>query len=275
MSAEAGPYIGRSIPRVEDQRFLTGKGRYTDDFSLEGEAYCAFVRSPHAHARIVSVDIKQAAGAPGVLAVLTGADYVADGLGGIAHMPNPADAIDVSQRAFTATGPGAVIDLPHWPLASDRTRHVGEPVAVVVATSAAAARDAAEQASIDYEPLPAVVSVFEALREGASRSGTMFQEPMLHAGLRRRRQGAPHPGRSPASCGTNSFRTGRQLPARAALRSGRIPRWPIHADFRKARAPSCKIARARAERASRTGSRGVPGCRRRLRPAPISIRNRS
>ncbi len=159
---EAGPYIGRSLPRVEDMRFLTGKGRYTDDFSLEGQAYCAFVRSPHAHARILGIDASQALKSAGVLAVLTGADYAADGLGGIAHMPNPADAVDVSQRAFAA-----VSDLPHWPLAIDRARHVGEAVALVVATSAAAARDAAELVAVDYEPLPAVVSVFDAIREGA------------------------------------------------------------------------------------------------------------
>ena len=159
--------IGRSIPRVEDLRFLTGRGRYSDDIFLDNQAYCAFVRSPHAHARIVDIDASDAARAPGVLAVLTGADYVADGLQGIAHMPNPADALDVSQRAFTAPPAQRIVDLPHWPLAIGRARHVGEPVAVVVASTCTAARDAAERVAVEYEPLDAVVSPLEALREGA------------------------------------------------------------------------------------------------------------
>ncbi|HEY6864636.1 MAG TPA: xanthine dehydrogenase family protein molybdopterin-binding subunit, partial [Burkholderiales bacterium] len=105
-------YVGRSVPRVEDQRFLTGQGRYTDDLSLEGQLHGVFVRSPHAHARIVRVD---AGATPGVT-VLTGADYAADGLEGIRHVPNPADALDVSKRAFS----GRVVDLPHFPLAAER-----------------------------------------------------------------------------------------------------------------------------------------------------------
>ncbi|OGA46360.1 MAG: xanthine dehydrogenase [Betaproteobacteria bacterium RIFCSPLOWO2_12_FULL_63_13] len=160
-------YIGRAIPRVEDWRFLVGRGRYTDDISLADQAYCVFVRSPHAHARIVGMDTSQAAAAPGVLAVLTGADYVADGLSGIAHMPNPADALDVSQRAFTAPPAERIVDLPHWPLATDRARHVGAPVAAVIASTRAAARDAAELVAVDYEPIAAVVSPPEALMKGA------------------------------------------------------------------------------------------------------------
>ena len=160
-------YIGRSIPRVEDGRFLLGAGRYTDDISLDGQAYCVFVRSPHPHARLVGIDTSQAAAAPGVLAVLTGADYVADGLSGIAHMPNPADALDVSQRAFTAPPADRIVDLPHWPLAIDRVRHVGEPVAAVVALTRDAARDAAEHVAVEYEPLAAVVSLPDALKPGA------------------------------------------------------------------------------------------------------------
>ena len=135
-------YVGRSVPRVEDQRFLTGQGRYTDDVSLEGELHCVFVRSPHAHARIARI---HAGAAPGVT-VLTGADYAADGLDGIRHVPNPADALDVSKRAFS----GRVVDLPHFPLATDRARHVGEPVAMVIASSRERARDAAERVVVDY-----------------------------------------------------------------------------------------------------------------------------
>ena len=162
-------YIGRSIPRVEDQRFLTGRGRYSDDCSASGQAWCVFVRSPHAHARIAGIDSSQALAAPGVLAVLTGADTIADGLQGVGHLPNPADAIDVSQRAFPPSNDSPVIELPHWPLAIERVRHVGEPVAAVIAESLYAARDAAELVSVDYEVLPAVVSVAEAVLEGAPR----------------------------------------------------------------------------------------------------------
>ncbi len=158
-------YVGRAIPRVEDYRFLTGQGRYTDDLALEGQLYCVFVRSPHAHARIRRIDARAALGSPGVVALLAGADYLADGLGGIAHIPNPADALDVSKRAFA----DRVIDLPHFPLAAERARHVGEPVVAVIAETAALARDAAELVAIDYEVLPAVVTVLDALAPGAPR----------------------------------------------------------------------------------------------------------
>lgn len=158
-------YIGKSIPRFEDRRFLTGQGRYTDDYRLEGELFCAFVRSPYAHARILGIDAAETLRLPGVAAVLTGADYLADGLGGIAHMPNGADVIDVSLRSFMP--PEQVLDLAHRPIAAERARFVGEPVAVVVAQSAALARDAAELVSVDYEQLPSVSSVVDAVKEGA------------------------------------------------------------------------------------------------------------
>ena len=192
-------YIGQSIPRVEDRRFLTGKGRYTDDFSAAGEVYCAFVRSAYAHARITNIDISEAAAAPGTLAVLTGADYLADGLGGVAHMPNPADAIDALQRAFNSPPASRIVDLPHFPLALERVRHVGEPVAVVVATSPAAARDSVERVAVDYEPLDAVVSPLDAVREDAPQlwdeapRNICFTQDFGDAGRTRRLiAGAPH-----------------------------------------------------------------------------------
>ncbi len=151
-------YVGRAVPRVEDHRFLTGQGRYTDDVALDAQLHCVFVRSPHAHARIVRID----AGAASGVTVLTGADYAADGLDGIRHIPNPADALDVSKRAFS----GRVVDLPHFPLAAERARYVGEPVAMVIAASRELARDAAERVVVDYEVLPAVVSPLAALAAG-------------------------------------------------------------------------------------------------------------
>jgi aerobic carbon-monoxide dehydrogenase large subunit len=152
-------YVGRAVPRVEDHRFLTGQGRYTDDIALAGQLHGVFVRSPHAHARIVRVD------APRDATVLTGADYAADGLDGLRHVPNPADALDVSKRAF----PGAVVDLAHFPLAVGRARYVGEPVALAVAATREAARDAAERVAVEYEVLPAVVSPLDALAPAAPR----------------------------------------------------------------------------------------------------------
>jgi carbon-monoxide dehydrogenase large subunit len=138
--------IGQSVPRLEDERLLTGKGRFTDDVVLERQAWCAFVRSPHAHARIVAIRKSQG---PGVLAVLTGEDWVADGLGAIDHVPNPLETLDITRKAFDAP-----LERPHWPLAVGEARHVGEPVAAVIADSAARARDAAERIEVEYEPLP-------------------------------------------------------------------------------------------------------------------------
>src|SRR5271165_7183580 len=95
------PYTGVSVPRVEDLRFITGRGNFSDDVRIDGDVYCVFVRSPYSHAKIVSIDRTGALSMPGVLAVLTGQDYVEDGCLPVDHAPNPADAIDVRRRAFT------------------------------------------------------------------------------------------------------------------------------------------------------------------------------
>ncbi|MEQ9814615.1 MAG: xanthine dehydrogenase family protein molybdopterin-binding subunit [Azospirillaceae bacterium] len=164
-----GPYIGRPLPRLEDERLLRGQGRYTDDFRLAGELHAAFVRAPHAHAAIEGIEVAEAAAAAGVVAVLTGADYKADGLGGIDHFPNPADAVQADRRAFTGNGGRAVLDLPHLPLATDRVRHMGEPVAVVIAETAEAAADAAELVAVDYRELPVVADLDQAVTARAPR----------------------------------------------------------------------------------------------------------
>src|SRR6185503_9144205 len=114
-----------------DERLLTGRGRYTDDERYPRQVWCAFVRSPHAHARIVSIGEDAALSSPGVLAVLTGADYAADGLQPIDHVPNPMDVHDIERRAFDNPRQS-----PHWPLARDAARHVGEPLAAVIAETA-------------------------------------------------------------------------------------------------------------------------------------------
>ncbi len=137
--------FGRSVLRQEDGRLLTGGGRFTGDIDLPRQARGYVLRSPHAHAEIVAVDASAAKGAPEVLAVLTGADVVADGLGVL-----PSDG-----ESESGSGPTPI--LPPQPLlARGRVRYVGEPVAFVVAESMAAARDAAELIDVAYRPLPAV-----------------------------------------------------------------------------------------------------------------------
>src|SRR5690242_13482974 len=129
---EGGPYIGRPMPRFEDLRLVRGAGRYSDDISVPGQAYAAFVRSPHAHATIKRVDTTAARAMPGVIAVLTGADYAADGLKGALQRANPAGAIDIKVRAF-APDKRPVLEEQQYPLPADRVRYPGEAVAVVVA----------------------------------------------------------------------------------------------------------------------------------------------
>jgi carbon-monoxide dehydrogenase large subunit len=156
--AEGGPYIGRSMPRFEDLRLVRGAGQYSDDVSMPGQACAVFVRSPHAHARIKRIDTAAARAMPGVLAVLTGADYVADGLKGASQHPNPADAVDIKFRAFEPKK-RPVLDERQYPLAPERVRYPGEAVAIVIAGNAMAARDAAEAVAVDYHVLPAVTDV--------------------------------------------------------------------------------------------------------------------
>jgi len=142
--------IGQPVRRVEDRRFITGRGRYLDDVSRPRQAHAVFLRSPHAHARIGSIDVAAAAAAPGVLAVLTGADLAADRIGTIPCVSGVAGAV-----------------LPPRPaMVEDSVRHVGDTVAMVVAETAAAARDAAELIAVAYEPLPAAVDTAGALASG-------------------------------------------------------------------------------------------------------------
>ena len=161
------PYIGRALPRLEDARFVTGAGRYTDDVHLPGAAHAAFVRSPHAHAAIRGIDTAAARAMPGVLAVLTGADYRAAGLTGIRQLPVPADVIDHQQKAFGPEATRPPFDTPHWPLATDKVRYVGEPLAAVIADTPDTARDAAAAVEVGYDILPAVTDAIDAIAPGA------------------------------------------------------------------------------------------------------------
>ncbi len=155
--------IGQPVRRKEDVRLLTGQGAFVDDVAPADLLHAVFVRSPHAHARIVSLDTAAARQAPGVIAVLTGADYRADGLAPIAHNPGLARPPDLVPRVCDV----APIATPHWPLPQDRVRFVGEPVALVVAETIAQAKDAAELVAVDYEPLSAVARAADAVKPGA------------------------------------------------------------------------------------------------------------
>src|SRR6266571_1481125 len=151
--------FGKSIKRREDPRFITGRGSYTDDLKLPGLTYAAFVRSPHAHARIRKIDTSAALKRPGVVAVFTGKDMT-----GVNSLPCGWDL----RKAKNV--PGVVQDLaivPHMPLTPDAARHVGDPVAVVIADSQSAAVDAAEMVKVDWEAIPAVTATGMAAQSGA------------------------------------------------------------------------------------------------------------
>ena len=147
--------LGQPVPRVEDPRFITGRGRYVDDIDLPHQCHGVVVMSPHAHARITRVDTAKAKAADGVLAVLTGADVKADKLGGLAP-PMPEDM--GGPKGFRT-----LLDI----LAVDKVRAVGERVAFVVAETLLQARNAAELIDIEYEPLPAVIGAEDAIKPGA------------------------------------------------------------------------------------------------------------
>ena len=150
-------WVGRSMPRREDERFLTGRGRYTDDFPADA----AFVRSPHPHARIRGIDAADARAMPGVLAVITAADLAGDV---VAPIPSLARTEPFAVRNID----GSETPDPSQPvLAADKVRYAGEAVAMVVAATAARARDAAEAVLVDYEPLPALTTFEAAQAEGA------------------------------------------------------------------------------------------------------------
>jgi carbon-monoxide dehydrogenase large subunit len=137
--------LGQSLQRIEDDALLRGAGRYADDFALARAAHACFVRSPHAHARIRGIETDAASRLPGVIAILTGKDAAADRLGNIPCLiPVP-----------------GLKETPRPVLALDTVRHVGDPVAMVVAETLAQAKDAAEKVQVDYDPLPCVVDVRE------------------------------------------------------------------------------------------------------------------
>ncbi|MEK9645352.1 MAG: xanthine dehydrogenase family protein molybdopterin-binding subunit [Alphaproteobacteria bacterium] len=155
--------IGAPIKRREDQRFLTGEGRYVDDLNRPGQTYAWFLRSSVAHANIQKVDTSMADAAPGVVKILTGADWTADRVGGL-----PCGWQVIGKNETPMHEP------PHPALVADKVRHVGDNIAVVIAETRDQARDAAELIDVDLEVLPAVVSMQDAVADGA---------PLLHDGV--------------------------------------------------------------------------------------------
>src|SRR5690349_18084988 len=143
--------FGKSIKRREDPRFITGRGSYTDDLKLPGMTYAAFVRSPHAHAKIRKIDLSQAKAHPGVVAIFTGKD-----LAGVNSLPCGWLLPDLKVP-------------PHPPLAVDTARYVGDPVAIVIAESQDAALDAADKVEVDWDVRPAVTATAKAAEKGAAQ----------------------------------------------------------------------------------------------------------
>lgn len=148
--------IGASVPRREDRRFLTGRGQFVADMLLEGQLFCAFVRSPHAHARVGGIDIDAALAMPGVVAVYSGADMAADGVGPM-----------VPLWQIPGADGRRMNEPPRWALSRGTVRHVGEAVAVVIAATRHQALDAAEAVDVDYEVLPATVDLRDAVKPDA------------------------------------------------------------------------------------------------------------
>ena len=159
--------VGAPVRRREDHRLLRGAGDYSDDIDLPDQLFAVMVRSPHAHARLGHIDIRTASKLPGVHAVLTGADYVADGIADIGHVANPAGAVDWQKPAFVNRDGSAPFDVPQPTVVREKVRHVGEVVAVVVADTDAIARDAANLVVVAYDTLPVVTDALKALEHDA------------------------------------------------------------------------------------------------------------
>lgn len=159
--------IGAPLRRLEDARLLTGQGRYSDDFTMPGQARAFVLRSPHAHARILSIDIGPARAMPGVLLVLTGADVKAEGLKPIPHIPQAMSPPDI--RLDNLDGSDHLVEQPPI-LAIDSVRFVGEAVAFVVAETVAQAKDAAEAIVVQYERLSPIGDIAVDARVGNPRA---------------------------------------------------------------------------------------------------------
>ncbi|MGH7399993.1 MAG: xanthine dehydrogenase family protein molybdopterin-binding subunit, partial [Candidatus Rokuibacteriota bacterium] len=153
----ASKLLGAHVKRKEDPRLITGSSQYVADIAMPGMQHVAFVRSPHAHARVRGIKTSAALGHPGVVAVVTGQDL----------KPHCAPIPSATASAEGGAAGEVKLGRQHYPLSVDRVRYVGEPVAAVIGTSAEAAADAAALVEVDWEPLPAVADAFAAMAKGA------------------------------------------------------------------------------------------------------------
>jgi CO/xanthine dehydrogenase Mo-binding subunit len=184
--------IGASVRRKEDFRFLTGAGNYTDDINRPGQLYAYILRSPHAHAEIVRIDTSNASGALGVTVVFTGVDLEIGGLP-CGWLVNSKDS-------------SPMVEPPHPVLAKGKVRHVGDPVAVVIAETLQQAKDAAELIEVLYNPLPAVVT--SGRSSPASRSSSRTHpttSALIGIWATRRRSKRLSPGRTTSRASTSSI----------------------------------------------------------------------
>jgi aerobic carbon-monoxide dehydrogenase large subunit len=161
-----GDGIGQPVRRKEDLRLITGRGRYAADENLAGQAYAVFLRSPHAHARIRSIVVDKALEVQGILAVLVGRDFIADGLEPIPHRPWSPHPAEIPLVNTDGTEP---FTGPHFPLAIDKARFVGEAVAMIIADTLPLAKEAAERVEVRYEVLSSVTDTQEAAQSEAPR----------------------------------------------------------------------------------------------------------
>ena len=173
-----GSGIGAPVRRREDLRLVRGAGRYTADENLPGQVYAVMLRSPHAHARMRAIATDKAKAMPGVLAVLTGADFLADGLKPIPHKPWSPHPAEASLRNKSGEPP---FEAPHYPLPADKARFVGEAVAMVVAETVHAAKNGAER---DRDRLRRAARGRRDRRRGAAGCAASFTSSALQCLLR-------------------------------------------------------------------------------------------
>jgi carbon-monoxide dehydrogenase large subunit len=163
--------MAQSVRRMEDLRLLTGNGRYTDDINPAGTVHGVVLRSPHAAAKLGAIDTSAVCAMPGVLGIFTGADLKADNIGGVPCL------VELENRDGTKQAMP-----PHPLLAQERVRHVGDPVAFVVAETAQQARDAAEAVVVNYDFAPSITDLAKATEPGLRWCGTMSPATLCSTG---------------------------------------------------------------------------------------------
>ena len=258
--------IGAAVRRKEDHRFITGKGHYTDDINRPGQAYAYFVRSPHAHATIKSIDSKAASRMPGVVGVLTGAELAGDKIGNLicGWMIHSKDGSPMKVA-------------PHPALATAKACHVGDPVAVVVAETLAQARDAAEKVKVEYVVLPAVADPAAAQKQAPrkfTRSHLTIRSINGISAIRRRSTPlSSRPRMSPSSISSTTAWCRTPIEPRAAIGEYDSGTGSFHVVEYHAKS-ACRAARhlgVHRHRAREQATRDRAGRRRRLRLEDIHL----